>query len=361
MTAASSNSGDDVSCSNWEQNGEICRGSGYGKVVSVAAAAAAAAAAAQQLPFCFVPPFTSLEQRAKLDSAKRFVTELNIRAVIAKQATLQMQQPQAQPQQPQAKPPRQPITMLCRIYVGNIGYDIDEDGVRVAFSPFGSIKAVEMGWDATRTKHKGFAFVEYELPEAAALAIAGMNGAPLGMRSIRVSRPNNVTDASQVIDEMIKESNLQNWLYVANVRRDLSEGDLRLVFEAFGSVLQCVLAPATEAEAANGDKHRGFGYLQYETAQEATESMKNMKTFDLGGQVLRVGRAATAPEKSVPHLLREPPPPKNNNADQSESSSTTATNCQTEAESAACSLKSGAAQILSADNSVAQGNGDSGS
>lgn len=43
-----------------------------------------------------------------------------------------------------------------------------------------------MSWDPVTQKHKGFAFVEYEIPEGAQLALEQMNGAMLGGRNIKV-------------------------------------------------------------------------------------------------------------------------------------------------------------------------------
>lgn len=52
-----------------------------------------------------------------------------------------------------------------------------------------------MSWDPVTQKHKGFAFVEYEIPEGAQLALEQMNGAMLGGRNIKVGRPSNMPQA----------------------------------------------------------------------------------------------------------------------------------------------------------------------
>lgn len=41
-----------------------------------------------------------------------------------------------------------------------------------------------MSWDPVTQKHKGFAFVEYEIPEAAQLSLEQMNGVMLGGRFV---------------------------------------------------------------------------------------------------------------------------------------------------------------------------------
>jgi RNA recognition motif-containing protein len=46
-----------------------------------------------------------------------------------------------------------------------------------------------MSWDPVMQKHKGFAFVEYEIPEAAQLSLEQMNGVMIGGRNIKVEVP----------------------------------------------------------------------------------------------------------------------------------------------------------------------------
>lgn len=76
------------------------------------------------------------------------------------------------------------------MYVGSISFELKEDTIRAAFLPFGPIKSINMSWDPITQKHKGFAFVEYEIPEGAQLALEQMNGAMMGGRNIKVSVTN---------------------------------------------------------------------------------------------------------------------------------------------------------------------------
>ena len=78
------------------------------------------------------------------------------------------------------------IALMCRVYVGSISFELREDTIRQAFLPFGPIKSINMSWDPVTMKHKGFAFVEYDLPEAAQLALDQMNGVMIGGRNIKV-------------------------------------------------------------------------------------------------------------------------------------------------------------------------------
>ena len=73
-----------------------------------------------------------------------------------------------------------------RIYVGSINFEISEDTVKQSFLPFGPIKSVNLSRDPLTNKHKGFAFIEYDIPEAAQLALEQMNGVMIGGRNIKV-------------------------------------------------------------------------------------------------------------------------------------------------------------------------------
>ena len=48
---------------------------------------------------------------------------------------------------------------------------VTEAQLRDAFSPYGQIKVVNLNLDPMTGKHKGFAFIWYDIPEAAQLAI----------------------------------------------------------------------------------------------------------------------------------------------------------------------------------------------
>ncbi|NWT07079.1 PUF60 factor, partial [Mionectes macconnelli] len=137
---------------------------------------------------------------------------------------------------------------------------------------------------------QGFAFVEYEVPEAAQLALEQMNSVMLGGRNIKVGRPSNIGQAQPIIDQLAEEARAFNRIYVASVHQDLSDDDIKSVFEAFGKIKSCTLArdPTT-------GKHKGYGFIEYEKAQSSQDAVSSMNLFDLGGQYLRVGKAVTPP------------------------------------------------------------------
>lgn len=235
------------------------------------------------------------EQEDSVKKAKKYAMEQSIKMVLMKQ-TLAHQQQQMATQRNQVQR-QQALALMCRVYVGSISFELKEDTIRQAFLPFGPIKSINMSWDPITQKHKGFAFVEYDIPEAAQLALEQMNGVMIGGRNIKVvGRPSNMPQAQAVIDEITEEAKQYNRIYVASIHSDLSEDDIKSVFEAFGSIKYCKLAPGPTP-----NKHKGYGFIEYDTLQSALEAIASMNLFDLGGQYLRVGRAITPPNALVPH------------------------------------------------------------
>uniref|UniRef100_A0A8C1SB52 Poly-U binding splicing factor b n=1 Tax=Cyprinus carpio TaxID=7962 RepID=A0A8C1SB52_CYPCA len=234
-----------------------------------------------------LPPLTP-EQQEALQKAKKYAMEQSIKSVLVKQ-TIAHQQQQLTNLQVAAQRQRA-LAIMCRVYVGSIYYELGEDTIRQAFAPFGPIKSIDMSWDSVTMKHKGFAFVEYEVPEAAQLALEQMNSVMLGGRNIKVGRPSNIGQAQPIIDQLAEEARAYNRIYVACIHPDLSDDDIKSVFEAFGKIKSCMLA----REPTTG-KHKGFGFIEYEKPQSSLDAVSSMNLFDLGGQYLRVGKAVTPP------------------------------------------------------------------
>uniref|UniRef100_A0A669BEB4 Poly(U) binding splicing factor 60 n=1 Tax=Oreochromis niloticus TaxID=8128 RepID=A0A669BEB4_ORENI len=236
--------------------------------------------------------------------AKKYAMEQSIKSVLVKQTLAQQQQitnlqmasltmglgDALSPLQSVAAQRQRALAIMCRVYVGSIYYELGEDTIRQAFAPFGPIKSIDMSWDSVTMKHKGFAFVEYEMPEAAQLALEQMNSVVLGGRNIKVGRPSNIGQAQPIIDQLAEEARAFNRIYVASVHPDLSDDDIKSVFEAFGKIKSCMLA----REPTTG-RHKGYGFIEYEKAQSAQDAVASMNLFDLGGQYLRVGKAVTPP------------------------------------------------------------------
>ncbi|KER19953.1 hypothetical protein T265_11398 [Opisthorchis viverrini] len=239
-------------------------------------------------------PFTLLplneDQKFAVDRAKKYALEQSIQNALNKQAAQLHQQDLNTLKRNQA------LILLSRIYVGSISFEVGEDELRRTFGPFGPIKSVALSWDATLQKHKGFAFVEFEVPEAASLALEQMNGHTLAGRTLKVGRPSNAPQTGNLETELRSDENTRCRVYVASVHPELTEADMQTVFEAFGKVEECVLYPDPKCPG----RHRGFGYIYFHSEEEAIAAVTSMNGFDLAGLQLRVCRAITPRGSPLP-------------------------------------------------------------
>jgi RNA recognition motif-containing protein len=82
-----------------------------------------------------------------------------------------------------------------RIYVGNLPFNASEDDLRQLFAQHGTVESVHVVTDRETGRPRGFGFVEMGDDEAEA-AIAALNGANFGGRSLRVNeaRPRESRD-----------------------------------------------------------------------------------------------------------------------------------------------------------------------
>jgi len=74
-----------------------------------------------------------------------------------------------------------------KLYVGNLPYQVRDSDLEQAFSQFGQVTSAKVMMERETGRSKGFGFVEMGSDAEAQAAINGMNGQPLGGRSIVVN------------------------------------------------------------------------------------------------------------------------------------------------------------------------------
>ncbi len=77
--------------------------------------------------------------------------------------------------------------MSKKLFVGGLSWDTTDDGLREAFSRFGSVIEAKVVTDRETGRSRGFGFVGYQDPADGATAQQAMDGASLDGRSIRVN------------------------------------------------------------------------------------------------------------------------------------------------------------------------------
>jgi RNA recognition motif-containing protein len=74
-----------------------------------------------------------------------------------------------------------------KLYVGNLPYSVRDSDLEQAFGQFGTVTSAKVMMDRETGRSKGFGFVEMGSDAEAQAAINGMNGQPLGGRSVVVN------------------------------------------------------------------------------------------------------------------------------------------------------------------------------
>ncbi len=73
------------------------------------------------------------------------------------------------------------------IYVGNLAYSTNDDGLKSAFGAYGEVTSARVVSDRMTGRSKGFGFVEMPDREQAQAAIDALNGQELDGRTLRVN------------------------------------------------------------------------------------------------------------------------------------------------------------------------------
>jgi cold-inducible RNA-binding protein len=74
-----------------------------------------------------------------------------------------------------------------KLYVGNLAYSVRDNDLEQAFTQFGTVTSAKVMMERDTGRSKGFGFVEMGSDAEAQAAINGLNGQPLGGRSIVVN------------------------------------------------------------------------------------------------------------------------------------------------------------------------------
>ncbi len=71
-----------------------------------------------------------------------------------------------------------------KLYVGNLPYSVRDSDLEQSFGQFGTVTSAKVMMERDTGRSKGFGFVEMGSDAEALAAVEGMNGAPLGGRSL---------------------------------------------------------------------------------------------------------------------------------------------------------------------------------
>jgi polyadenylate-binding protein len=185
------------------------------------------------------------------------------------------------------------------LYVKQFPTKWEEAQLREMFAPFGNIASVFISRDADN-KSKGFGFVNFEEHEAAAQAVAELNGKAIedtkedgtpATLTLYVGKAQKKVDRLREIKLKQEKENLERInkfqgmnLYVKNIADDTTDDLFREAFAPFGTITSArIMREANEAKTS-----KGFGFVCYSTAEAAAKAVAEMNGKTLAGKPLYV-------------------------------------------------------------------------
>lgn len=173
------------------------------------------------------------------------------------------------------------------IFIKNLHPAIDNKALHDTFSAFGKILSCKVATDDMGMS-KCFGFVHYETGEAAEAAIENVNGMLLNDREVFVGKHISKKDRESKFEEM--KANFTN-VYVKNINLDWSDDKLKEFFAPYGAITSIYLEKDQEG------KSKGFGFINFESHEQAVKAVADLNDTDVDGQRIYVGRAQKKRER----------------------------------------------------------------
>ncbi|NXI68259.1 REXO5 exonuclease, partial [Anseranas semipalmata] len=179
---------------------------------------------------------------------------------------------------------RSKLTDMLTIYAGPFEESFCLKSVKKEFRRCGPIQSLTV---VTET-YQPYVCIQYEVLEAAQLAVESLNGAEVAGSWIKVQRP--VTVATLDCDVLIKELELdienEGVIYVAGLKKSLTEADLQEEFSQLKD-LETLFLP----KDLQSGKHRNCCFLKFQKSQSAVDALEVINNWAAKGSKLRSRKA----------------------------------------------------------------------
>ncbi|KAF5185261.1 Polyadenylate-binding protein [Thalictrum thalictroides] len=175
---------------------------------------------------------------------------------------------------------------IGNLFVKNLSTSVDNVKLHEIFSKFGNILSCKVAITLDG-QSKGYGFVQFDSADSSSAAISNLNGTIVEDKPIYVGNFVKRSDrASSGLDA--KYTNL----YMKNLDQDVTEEMLREKFLEFGTITDLVVS-----KDDNGDS-RGFGFVNFDSPDNAKRALQAMNGTQLGSKVLYVARAQKKAERA---------------------------------------------------------------
>ncbi|NXY84421.1 REXO5 exonuclease, partial [Alcedo cyanopectus] len=182
---------------------------------------------------------------------------------------------------------RSKLSDMLTIYAGPFEESFCLKSVEKEFGKCGPIQSLTV---VTET-HQPYVCIQYQVLEAAQLAVESLNGAEIAGSCIKVQRP--ITAAMLDCDVLIKELELdvenEGVIYVAGLKKSLTETNLQEEFSQLKD-LETLFLPKDHQSG----QHRNCCFLKFQKPQSAADALEHINGWTVKGSKLRSRKALAA-------------------------------------------------------------------
>lgn len=178
------------------------------------------------------------------------------------------------------------------VFLRNVNFQSEQDSIQAAFEQYGTIKEVRINMDRMSGKSKGSAFVEFETSEAANAALE-FSGQEIDGKEITVEIANQRKQftpgdrAQGGFRGGAPSGPATKVLFVGNLNYDTTAESLRDAFSEIENLSDVRVMYGQDGQS------RGFGYIEFNSAEEATKALEYNGT-NVDGRSIKLDYA---PEK----------------------------------------------------------------
>ncbi|KAA8549875.1 hypothetical protein F0562_001559 [Nyssa sinensis] len=179
-----------------------------------------------------------------------------------------------------------------RLFIGNVPRSWGDEDLKKAVTEIGpGVTTVELVRDMKNSSNnRGFAFIEYYNHACAEYSRQKMMNPKFKLDdnapTVSWADPKNADSSST---SQVKA------VYVKNLPKDITQDQLRKLFEHHGKIMKVVLPPAK-----SGQEKNRIGFVHFVERSSAMKALKNTEKYEIDGQVLECSLAKPqAEQKSV--------------------------------------------------------------
>ncbi|KAL6859178.1 hypothetical protein ACP4OV_018180 [Aristida adscensionis] len=183
-----------------------------------------------------------------------------------------------------AEPPEE-----AKVYVGNLPYDIDSEGLAQLFDQAGVVEVAEVIYNRETGQSRGFGFVTMSTIEEADKAIEMFNRYDISGRLLNVNR---ASPRGTRMERPPRQFASAFRAYVGNLPWQADDSRLVQLFSEHGEVVNATVVYDRET-----GRSRGFGFVTMASKEELNDAISALDGQELDGRPLRVNVAAERPQR----------------------------------------------------------------